>query len=206
MGAMPGPFAMARFKAETCYRLGVFSRVVKHAIAVFLFIAFLAPCYAGDDYEPHIKNLAAGSPEKDIKASLRTLEAAGIAAFPTLIAHFSSREPAEPRFFQRQVAERAPDGTFRMHRPTIGEVCFDIVQGQIEGNWPKGFRQYYVLTPINTKEWLDAHSGLKLAQLRRSSLTESLRRAEADLAKDQSAEFFKTAVAFLREELESTKQ
>jgi len=182
------------------------SRVGKAILTAFLFLGLLAPGYAKDDYERNVKNLAAGTPDGEIMASLHALEAAGLAAFPILIAHFSDRDAAEPGRFQRAIIEIAPDGSKRPHLPTIGEVCFDILQMQIEGSWPKGFREYHVLTPGNTKQWLDARPGFTLAQLRRASLEESLRRAEADLAKNRSDDLLKKTVTFLHEELESIKQ
>jgi hypothetical protein len=178
--------------------LEISSRLGKAAVAAFLFFGLLAPLYAADDYERDVRNLAAGTPDGDLEASLRALKSGGLAAFPILIAHFSDWNAAEPRYFQGAQLERAPDGSRRLHPPTIGETCFGILQRQIEGAWPIAFRVYHVLTPTNTKEWLDAHQGFTLAQFRRASLEESLRRASADHAKE--------AVVFLLEELESVNQ
>jgi len=78
---------------------------MKTILSSILLLGFLAPCYAAQDYEKHVKNIAAGTPEKDIAASLHALEAAGTAAFPILIAHFIDRTPADPHYFQREVLQ-----------------------------------------------------------------------------------------------------
>lgn len=169
---------------------------------VVMFLAFLPTSYAAENYEQHVRNLAAGTPATDIKASLKVLEAGGLIAFPALIAHFSDASPADPRF-QRERMDRTANGALQVHEPTIGDVCFDILQGQIEGEWPKAFRIYHVLSPVNARAWLDTHAGLTLRQLQRAAREESLRRAQAALAKDPSAELLSDEVAFLRENLES---
>ena len=179
---------------------------MKTLIAAFLFLRLLVPGWAADDYEQHVKNLAAGTPEKDIEASLRALKAAGTAAFPTLIAHFTDAALAEPKFFQREVVVKVNDQIVGLFAPRIGDACFDILQGQIEGNWPKGYRAHYVLSPINAKQWLDAHKGLTLPQLQRASREESLRNAEAAFAKDPSAKYLQGDIAFLKKEIEALKR
>jgi hypothetical protein len=178
---------------------------MKIFIATLLFLSLLVPCRAADDYERHVKNLAAGTPEKDIEASLRALRAAGAAAFPTLIAHFTDKTLAEPKFFQREMVEIVNDRIVGFYAPKVGDACFDILQGQIEGNWPKLYRVHYVLSPTNAKQWLDAHKGLTIPQLQRASREESLRNAEAALAKDPSAKYLQDEIAFLKKEIEALK-
>ena len=179
---------------------------MKAILSALLLLVSWSTCLAAEDYEQHIKNLATGTPERVIAASLKAIKSAGIDAFPVLIAHFADSSPAEPRYFQREVSEILLDGTTRLHLPTIGEACFDILQDQVEGTWPRGFREYYVLTPANAKQWLETRKGLTLAQLRCASLEDSVRRAEADLTKKPASEFKKMTVEFLRKELEQAKK
>ena len=174
-------------------------------IALSVFLGFMTPSFAAQPYEEHVRNLAQGTPKEAVEASLRALRAAGTAAFPILTANFTNEAPAVAEFFARDAFTRLPDGSITPYAPSLGAVCFDLLQGQIEGNWPKGFRQYYVLSPSNAKSWLDAHKGLTLAQLRRISREESLRRAETDLAKRPASDLLKKAVAFLRQDLEDMK-
>jgi hypothetical protein len=162
-------------------------------IAALLFLASVL--HAGDEFSGYVRQLAADMPERDAVRAERALFDAGIRAFPTLLAHFGDRQLIRARLNGRDVS-----GT-----PTVGDLCFDILQVQIEDNWPKGFRQFYILTPDNAKQWLDDHNGLSLRQLQLVSREESLRRAEARLAAE-SADLTTKAVAFLREEVAKLKQ
>jgi hypothetical protein len=161
--------------------------------------------FSQQNYDQDIQNLAKGSPKETIKASLQALEAAGTAAFPALLANLTNQAPAEPDLSPGDIFTRRPDGSLGPYEPTLGAVCFDLIQGQIEGNWPKGFRYYYVLSSANVKSWLDSHKGLTLMQLRRVSREEALRRAEADLARDPSKELLQLTVTYLRKELADMK-
>lgn len=178
---------------------------MKSFLVSFFFLGVWVSCCEADDHEQHIKRLAAGTSNERIVKSLRTLEAAGTTAYPALIANLTNRTPAEPRYFQRDTGEVTIEGNMRVHLPTIGDVCFGILQGQIEGNWPKGFRRYYVLSPRTARTWLNANRELTLQQLRQVSRETSLRRAEADLSKGPSDELLKKTVTFLRNELVSIK-
>lgn len=163
-------------------------------ILVLAFASTFSVC-AADDLSGYVRQFAAGMPERDAVRALRTLTDAGLRAFPTLLAHLNDREPIQASLNNRDVS-----GT-----PTVGELCFDILQTQIEGNWPKGFREFYVLTPDNAKQWLGDRKGYSLRQLQLSSREESLRRAEAELAADPS-DLTTKAVAFLREEVAKLKR
>ncbi len=161
-------------------------------------------CGTSLTYEECIQRLKAGTPHEQIVQALDTLNAAGTDAFPSLIAHFSDTTHTEDAFFAREIVDIAPDGTIRPHIPTVGEACFGVFQGQIEGNWPKGYRQYYVLTPENAQQWLDAHPRMTLAQLRVAAAEESLRLAEIDAAKDPQGCAWITG--FLREHLRKARE
>lgn len=154
-------------------------------------------------HEECIQHLAAGTPHEQVRDAIRLLDGGGVSVFPSLIAHFPDTQPAEFAFFAREVVDVAADGSTTVHVPTVGEACFSILQGQVEGNWPKGYRSYYVLTPDNAKTWLGAHSGMTLAQFRVAAAEESLRRAEADAKADPQG--YAWITAFLRKHLEKAK-
>ena len=155
-----------------------------------------------DRFEREIENLTAASPPEKTRTSLDALEAAGIDAFPALVAHLDDHRKAEPAFFQREVVEVLPSGETRIHEPTMDEACFDIIRGQVEGNWPKGFRDYYALTPKNVREWLAARHGLTLAELREAAKQDSLRRIEADLQANPTSDWLRSIERFLRQPFE----
>jgi hypothetical protein len=149
-------------------------------------------CVTAADHPRYIKQMARTLPEKEAFWAMRILHEAGMAAFPTLIAHFNDPTPAHTG---RQITGVA----------TIGQECFEILQYQIEGSWPKAHRTFQILTPKNAKQWLDAHRGQSLDQLRMISRQESLRRAQAELAKNPTDEFCQEMAKFFREEIEILK-
>src|SRR5262245_25790395 len=148
------------------------------SIGLTLFLGSLTPTIGAEDYEQHIRHFASNTPPAKVEAALRTLREAGTNSFPALLEHLKDNALAEPRFFTRAVGKLGPDGTFLPATPTIGDACFDLLQDQIEGTWPKGFRDYYVLTPETVGDWLARHSGLSLQQLRVEAAQQSLSRAE----------------------------
>lgn len=148
-----------------------------------------------DDFTGVIRQLAEDAREEDAIRALKVLSDAGIRVFPSLIAHFDDEQLIHPRLNAFEV----------LGDLTVGWLCFVILQDQIEGNWPKGFRQFYILTPDNAKQWLDKHKGLSLRELQVISRKESLRRAELALA-TSPGDFMSSAVKFLRQEVESLKE
>jgi len=160
------------------------------------------PAEISDRFERDIDNLTAANPLEKSRASLDALEAAGIDAFPALVAHLNDHRKAQPSFFGRDAVDVLPSGESRVHEPTMGEACFDIIQGQVEGNWPKDFRDYYALTPENVHDWLVAHRGLTLAQLREAAKQESLRRVRTDLQTHPTSDRLRSIDRFLRKPFE----
>jgi len=178
------------------------TRVLLRAVFVVV-LASLTSTLGAEDYEQHVRHLAPNTAPDTIREAVRALREAGTNAFPTLLAHLGDKAPAERRIFQRDVLEH---GTFHAATPTIGGVCFDLLQGQIEGNWPKGFRHYYVLTAATARDWLARHRGLSLQQLRIEAARQSLRRAEADTPKTGETRFHKETLDFLRKNLDDAKR
>ena len=173
------------------------SRLVKATIIIALLIASVPAIRAADVFENYIHQLAARTPEQDAIRAMHALEDAGVKAFPALLAHLDDGTPALASLYSR---DESVTGTL-----PIGSFCFDILQTKIEDNWPKGFREFYILTPANVKQWIEAHKALSLQQLQLASREESLRRAEAELAA-RSTDLTTKAVEFLREEVAKLKQ
>src|SRR6478672_11259254 len=107
---------------------------VKAALTLVLVAGSTLPVRATDDFAGYVVQLAATNPEREAVRAERALIEAGRKAFPTILAHLDDSAPLQPR-----LANRAVRGT-----PTVGGRCFDLLQVQIEGNWPKGFRQFYI--------------------------------------------------------------
>jgi hypothetical protein len=101
---------------------------------------------------------------------------------------------------------RVQDVLWDLGHPSVGDVCLGIIQGQIEGHWPKGYRQYHVLTPESTKRWLEAHQGLSLRELRIAAAQESLRRAESEIRPRTADDYQKNVLTFLRDNLQKAKE
>jgi len=161
---------------------------------------------SAENYEQHIQRFASNTPPETVRTALRTLEQAGTNAFPALLANLRDRTPAARDFFQRAEGSFVTNGIFKPAIPTVGDACFGLLQSQIEGNWPKGFRHYYVLSPANAGEWLARYKGLPLQRLRVEAAQQSLRRAEADASKKKSDNFHQQTLKFLRQNLEDARQ
>jgi hypothetical protein len=114
-----------------------------------------------ESYEAAIAGLAANSGAQRVEKAIATLETAGTKAFPALLAHLSDTTAAF-EVFQHEVQ----DVYGNVPSPTMGDACFDLVQGQIEGNWPKGLRQYYALSRTNIVSWWYARKEKSLKDLR----------------------------------------
>ena len=123
-------------------------------------------------YEAAIASLAKSSDAQRVSKAIATLERAGTKAFPALLAHLSDTTTASEAF-QHEVQ----DVYGNVPPPTIGEACFNLIQHQIEGNWPKGLRQYYALSPTNIVSWWYARKEKSLKDLRIEAAMASLTRA-----------------------------
>jgi hypothetical protein len=120
-----------------------------------------------------IGRLSAGTPAAESAAAWNALQAAGINAFPMLIANFDNRAIAADEF---QQATSEPT--------TVGDACFDLLQQKVEGRWPKSVRDYRVLSPENAGDWLAMRRGKSLDELRRDARYEAVQKAETALAAD----------------------
>jgi hypothetical protein len=122
-------------------------------------------------YEAAIASLAESSNAQRVSNAIATLKSAGTKAFPALLAHLNDATTASEAF-QHEVQ----DIHGNVPSPTIGEACFDLIQHQIEGNWPKGLRQYYALSPMNIVSWWYARKNKSLKDLRIEAAMASLTR------------------------------
>jgi hypothetical protein len=159
--------------------------------AVAVCSVLLSTAFAkAEDFNVYIRRLSAETPANVTDDAISALRNAGIEAFPALIDHFNDTTPVAQRLDRKDV--------YRSKPMPVGEVCFDILHFQIEDNWPKGFRQWYALAPQNAQQWLNAHQGQTLKQLRKAAAGESLAKAKAELMGEPNNEFLKKAVNFLQ--------
>lgn len=156
---------------------------------------------ATSDYSVNGESLLEGTPADETEAAIDTLYSAGIKAFPVLLGYLDDQRKASANFFQRAVETADGDA----YHPRIGGACFDIVHEQIEGNWPKAYRDYYVLRRDNIREWWENNKSKPLAELRVQCAREALHRAEAEFGNIDS-EHETSVITFLREHLKEQEQ
>jgi hypothetical protein len=152
-------------------------------------------------YERAVASLAAGHKDATVLAGYNTLEAAGLKAFPVLIAHVKDTAKAAPGHFE----EEATDRFGNIEQPTVGDVCYRLVRHEVEGDWPKGFRDCQVLTKENVTTWWETHRTKSLREMRLETVRISLARAKQKLEKVKS-ETTKAAVLFLTERLKQIQE
>jgi len=130
------------------------------------------------EYERAIQDLAEGKDSQTVKTAILVLSDAKTQAFPALIKHLSDKTPASVEYFGLRAILCAPQTTpCPPWQPTIGEACFEIVQSEVEGNWPKAYRSYYTLTAGNVGEWWESRRTMSLKDLQLDAATTSLERA-----------------------------
>ncbi len=151
-------------------------------------------------FEKVIQSLAEGTPSAETNAAIELIGSSGVEAFDTLVAHLEDRTPASYNHFARAMITVDKDGNHRAYEPTIGDACFDLLQGQIEGNWAKGCRDYYVLTHANIRDWLAARNGKTLHELRLECARLSLEAARRE-HESEPREITQSCVDFLTENL-----
>jgi hypothetical protein len=130
------------------------------------------------EYERAIRDLAEGKDQQTVKAAVQALSDAKTRAFPALIQHLSDKSPSSFEYFGGRDIQCAPQATpCTPWQPTIGEACFAIIQSEVEGNWPKGYRGYYTLTAGNVGEWWESRRTTSLKDLQLDAAKSSLDRA-----------------------------
>jgi len=150
------------------------------------------------EYERAIKDLAEGKDPQTVKTAIQVLSDAKTEAFPALIKHLSDTTSASVEYFGRPDIQCWPQTTpCPPWELTIGEACFDIIQAEVEGNWPKAYRSYYTLTAGNVGEWWEARRTMSLKDLQLDAATTSLEHARHKGDAD--------AIAFLEEHLKDVQ-
>jgi len=125
-------------------------------------LAVASGCAHGPTPAQDIQIIATTSSTVKANDAYGRLYAAGVDAFPALVARLDDHATIPTDIFARDIMVINADGSASAYRASVADACFEILQGQIEGNWPKGFRQYYVLTPSNVADWLGRHKGESL--------------------------------------------
>src|SRR4026207_996922 len=127
------------------------------------------------EYERAIQDLAEGKDPQTVIRAIQVLSNARTQAFPALIEHLSDKTPASFEFFGLRAVQCAPQTTpCPRWQPTIGEACFEIIQSEVEGNWPKAYRSHYILTAANVGEWWESRRTMSLKDLQLDAATTSL--------------------------------
>jgi hypothetical protein len=152
-------------------------------------------------YESAIASLSENSDAVQVAGAIATLESAGTKAFPVLLAHLNDTARASV-VFQGALIEVDVKGNVMVHHPTIGEACFALIQNQVEGNWPKGYREYYVLSPKNVVSWWHARKTKPLKELQLETAQASLTRARQ---RRGTSGYSREAVRFLEGHLRELK-
>lgn len=163
-----------------------------------------APLSSGDvsaitpEYEQAIQDLAEGKDEKTVLGAVQLLSRAKTQAFPALIKHVSDKTPASYDVFGIRdilcLHEKTPCPP---SPPSIGEACFEIIQTEVEGNWPKAYRTHYILTAENVGEWWESRRTMSLKDLQLDAAKTSLERAQHKGDAD--------AIRFLQEHLKDVQ-
>jgi len=121
------------------------------------------------DFSNLVDTLSAEHSRDEALAAHRELVDGGKQAFPTLLKRMDDETITHIEFLG-SVSTTDP--------PPIGQVCFEILQMQIEGQWPKGFRSFHVLNKTNIAQWVKTNSSQSLAEMRRTVLTQAIRNIE----------------------------
>jgi hypothetical protein len=160
--------------------------------------------HATDEYESAVAAFASGTPAAETTAAVDQLRAAGIDAFDVLLAHLDDETRASNEHFMRAVATVDEQGNVVPWEPTIGDACFDLLHVQIEGSWPKAFRDHHVLDRSNIREWLAGRKYKSLHELRLECATLALESAEQEHAKNPNA-LTESCVEFLADNLKAVE-
>lgn len=149
------------------------------------------------EYERAIQDLAEGKDPQTVKTAIQVLSDAKTHAFPALIKHLSDKTPASVEYFGGRAIQCVPQTIPCPRPPAIGDACFDIIQSEVEGNWPKAYRSYYILNAGNVGEWWESRRTMSLKDLQLDAATTSLEHARHKGDAD--------AIRFLQEHLKDVQ-
>ena len=153
-----------------------------------------------DQYDAAVKSFALGTPTEETTAAIKLVESAGTDAFDSLLDHLDDKTRASDNHFMRAMVTIDENGNAGPYEPTIGDASFDILQGQIEGVWPKAYRDHYILNRSNIRDWLQKRDGKSLHELRLECAKSSLESAKSK-HEQHPTDWSKSCVEFVAENL-----
>lgn len=148
------------------------------------------PIGESTDFSKLLDTLSAEHSRDDALAAHRELVAAGKQAFPELLMRLDDETITHIEFLG-SVSTTDP--------PPIGQVCFEILLLQLEGRWPKGFRQYRILDKSNISEWVEHHLTKSLPEMRHIALTQAIQNVNAQPEVELERKYASEILRFLRE-------
>jgi hypothetical protein len=160
--------------------------------------------HSTDEYETAVAALASGTPAEDTTSAITHLESAGVDAFDVLLAHLDDETLASIDHFAHAIVPIDEHGAVGPYEPTIGDACFDLLHAQIEGVWPKGYRDRHVLNRSSIREWLAIQKDKSLNELRIECATLSLEAAKQEHEKNPN-EWTQSCVAFFADNLKTVQ-
>ncbi|MAS92886.1 MAG: hypothetical protein CMO55_06775 [Verrucomicrobiales bacterium] len=152
-------------------------------IIALVFASPVAPAQESDKYEQAILKLRKGHDRDEALQAQEFLRSSGKDAFPTLLKYLYSTEPAAGFTYPRAVETK--EG--QPYQPTLGDAVFLLMQDAIEGNRPRGFRQFYVITWEKIEQWLSEHADLSLEEMQIAAARESMQLIEQKKPFDQES-------------------
>ena len=155
----------------------------------------------GQSYERAVASLAAGHKDATVMAGHETPRGGGNQGVSGADRTCQGHGQGCSRYFE----EEATDQFGNIEQPTVGDVCYRLVRHEVEGAWPKGFRDYQVLTKENVTSWWDKHRTKTLHEMRLETVRISLDRAKKELEKVKS-ETTEAAVQFLTARLKTLQE
>jgi len=172
-------------------------------LLVFCFLTLgCSPSRTADQYELAVGAFAFGKPAEETSAAITLLTSAGVDAFDVLLKHLDDDARASDGHFMRAMVTINEKGNVGPYEPTIGDACFDLLHGQIEGVWPKGYRDHHVLDRSNIHEWLAERNNKSLNELRLECATLSLENAKQKHDENQT-DWTESCVEFLADNLKT---
>ena len=192
------------FFAAIVFSVGCQSFKVVSQASIDQQVAKSRQVYSEGMCEAAVQMFAAGTPDKDTVAAIQFVKSAGVKAFPALLNHLGDKTEAAQRHFMQESVMRDKDGNWGPYVPTISSACFDIIQNQVEGGWPKLYRQSQVLNRSNVRDWLRQREGKTLGELRIECATLSLEKAK-EMQKGDSSDDAKEYVKFFVDNLRQVR-
>ena len=139
----------------------------------------------------------ASDDESEASGAYVTLQERGVDAFPALISRLDDETNANYDAFQNPLLMSKTERGWVTYKPKVGDVAFLMIQRQIEGTWPKGFRHHYAITSATARSWLTKHEGLALEKLQLLATTKSLSTLAEEIAQDGLNETNRNCLEFL---------